>query len=149
MSVSIKDRKNQAWERYLEEATPRFEELHEYCQEQQRVVPFEWGLIMKPYYRFASRREFTKFPPLYPPLILGGSIASDNEKRKRLLTQIYWCYQNKFMGTVYSAIMKAKTEEWVLFSPNLKEDEINYVTLSDVRKEYANWLGVKNYLTCD
>ena len=65
MSVNIKDRKSQNWERYLEESTPKFEELFDYCQQQQRVVPFEWGLIMRPYYRFASRIEFTKFPGVY------------------------------------------------------------------------------------
>ena len=137
MSVSIKDRKSQNWERYLEESTPKFEELFDYCQQHQRVVPYDWGSIMKPYYRFANHKEFSKHPPLFKPLILGASLAPENEKRKRLLTQIYWCYQNKFMGTVYSAIMKAKTDEWVIFSPNLKEDEINYVTLSEVKKEYA------------
>jgi len=141
----MSSRDNSSWESYFAVADPKFEELFEYCQAQQRVVPNDWGLIMKPYYEFASKREFTKFPPLFTPLILAGSIASDNEKRKRLLTQIYWCYQNRFMQTVYSAIMQPKTDEWVIFSPNLNEDEIHYVSLSEIKKEYASWLGVKTY----
>jgi len=143
--ANAKAKGNNSWERYSFDATPKFEELFEYCQKHQRVIPFDWGLIIQPYYRFASRIEFTNYPPLFPPLILGGSIASDNAKRKRLLTQIYWCYQNKFMGTIYSAIMKAKPEDWIIFTPNLNEDEIKYVCLSEVKKEYASWMGVKAY----
>ena len=89
--------------------------------------------------RFTHRDNFTGYPPFRRPLILGASSAPDIEKRQRLLTQIYWCYKNMFIGSVYDSIMKNPAEDWEF--GYYQEDKIS---LELIKKEYARWLGV-NY----
>ena len=128
------------WQRYNSEAKPKLDELISFCQKDGRVFPQEWPQIISQYSRYTSRTEFTKYPPLLPPLILAAAIASDEAKRLRFLTQIYWCYQNYFMGSCYSAIMKTNKDSWHF------NDHPKPVTLTEIKKEYAGWLGVNTFL---
>ena len=127
------------WQRYYEKATPQLLELIEYCQKDNRIAPHGWGWIAGRYMRFTHRDNFTGYPPFRRPLILGASSAPDLEKRYRFLTQIYWCYKNMFMSSMYSDIIKTSTEDWV--TGHYQEDKIS---LELIKKEYARWLGV-NY----
>ena len=131
------------WECYYKKATPKLLELIEYCQKDNRIVPRKnkWGLIGSRYMGFTTNRnKFTVYPPFKVPLILDGSSAPDLEKRYRLLTQIYWCYKYTFIDRIYEDIMELSDNDWII--GRYQEDKIS---LELIKKEYANWLGVKYY----
>jgi hypothetical protein len=137
--MTPKEKTAYKWQRYYEKATPQLLELIEYCQEDNRIVPNNWGLIGGRYMRFTHRDDFTGYPPYKIPLILGASNTPDLEKRYRFLTQIYWCYKNMFINLIYDNIMKNPAEAWEF--GYYQEDKIS---LELIKKEYASWLGV-NY----
>ncbi len=137
--MTPEEKKAYRWKCYDETAKPKLLELIEYCQSDNRIFPHTWGRISNNYLRFAHRHNFTKYPPFRPPLILGASSAPDIEKRQRFLTQIYWCYKNMFMGSMYDSIIKTPADSWEF--GYYDEDKI---PLELIKKEYSTWLGV-NY----
>ena len=137
--MTPEEKKAYKWQRYYEKATPKLLELIECCQSDNRIFPHNWGKIYSNYAQFSNRHAFTKYPPFKVALILGASSAPDIEKRQRLLTQIYWCYKNMFIGSLYDSIMKNPAEDWEF--GYYQEDKIS---LELIKKEYASWLGV-NY----
>jgi len=132
------EKKAYKWKCYDEKAKPKLLKLIEYCQSDNRIFPYTWGKIYNDYAQFSDRHNFTEYPPFRPPLILGASSAPDIEKRQRLLTQIYWCYKNLFIDSVYNTIMKTPIDDWEI--GHHQEDKIS---LELIKKEYAIWLGVK------
>jgi len=138
--MTPEEKKAYIWERYNKKAKPQLLELMDFCQSDHRIFPHNWGKIYSDYVQFSNRRTFTKYPPFKVPLILGASGAPDIEKRQRLLTQIYWCYKNLFMGSMYNSIMKNSEKDWEF--GHYQEDKIS---LEVIKKEYASWLGVKYY----
>jgi hypothetical protein len=133
------EKKAYRWKCYDETAKPKLLELIEYCQSDNRIFPYTWGKIYNDYAQFSNRHSFTEYPPFRPSLILGASLSPDILKRQRLLTQIYWCYKNLFIGSVYDTIMKTPIDDWEI--GRYQEDKIS---LELIKKEYASWLGV-NY----
>jgi hypothetical protein len=142
--MTPKEKTAYKWQRYYEKATPQLLELIEYCQEDNRIVPNNWGLIGGRYMRFTHRDDFTGYPPYKIPLILGASNTPDLEKRYRFLTQIYWCYKNMFIDRMYEDIMRISDDDddddWIWIKGYYQEDK---VSLELIKKEYASWLGVK------
>ena len=136
----IKNTKEKKWNSYNEKAKPQLLELLEYCQSENRICPTSksWNKIYHNYSWHTDRYKFTKYPPLKVPLILGSWNTSDLEKRQRFLTQIYWCYKNYFMGSIYNSVIKLADNDW--HTGYYHEDEIS---VDLIRKEYTGWLGVK------
>jgi len=128
------------WRCHYEKATPQLLEVIEYCQKDNRIVPHAWRQIIGKYMKFTHRNKFTEYPPLKSSLILGASHAPDIEKRQRFLTQIYWCYKNMFMSSMFKDIMETSTEDWVV--GYYQEDKIS---LELIKREYARWLNVNYY----
>ena len=127
------------WERYSYDAKPKLDELLEYCQSDGKLVPkpYAWAQFIGLYSELQ-----TSYTPLLPPLILGAYTASFEAKRLRFLTHIYWGYQNYHLSSMYTTIMKIKEEDWAIWDYT-KEDEIRYkLSLIEIKKEYASWLGV-------
>ena len=116
-------------------------ELLVYCQSNGRICPWpkRWNPIWETYSRYSDRSEFTEYPPFKMPLILGAWHTSDIEKGQRFLTQIYWCYKNYFMGSMYNQIMKLTEDNWH------KSQSETKLSLALIKKEYAKWLGVTYY----
>jgi len=139
--MTPEEKKVYRWKCYDEKAWPQLLELIEYCQSDNRICPLpqHWNKIYHDYSWHTDRHKFTKFPPLKIPLILGAWNANDIDKRQRFLTQVYWCYENYFMGTMYDKIMRLTDDDWCLEC--FPEDKIS---LELIKKEYARWLGV-NY----
>jgi hypothetical protein len=139
-SMTSEEKKAYKWKCYDEKAKPQLLELIEYCQSNNRICPLpqHWNRIWETYSRYSNRSEFTEYPPFKIPLILGAWHASEIDKRKRLLTQIYWCYKNYFIGSMYDMIMKLNDDDW--YPDYCSEDKIS---LELIKKEYAGWLGVK------
>jgi len=130
------------WKCYDEKARSQLLELIEYCQSNNRVCPSpqHWNKIYHTYSWHTDRHEFTKFTPFKIPLILGAWNATDIDKKQRFLTQIYWCYQNRYIDSIYKMIMKLNGEDWHLeYHP---EDNI---PLEVIKKEYSTWLGISYY----
>ena len=126
------------WERYSYDAKPKLDELLEYCQSDGKIVPkpYAWAKFISLY-----SESQTSYPPLLPPFILGASTAPLDDKKLRFLTHIYWGYQNYHMSSMYSTIMNLKEEDWTIYYT--KEEEIRYkLSLAEIKKEYASWLGV-------
>jgi hypothetical protein len=125
-------------------------ELLVYCQSNGRICPWpkRWNPIWETYSRYSDRSEFTEYPPFKMPLILGAWDTSAIEKRQRFLTQIYWCYKNHFMGSMYTMVMKLTEDDWYKYQAKTKMpimlDEIK-LSLTIIKKEYAGWLGVNYY----
>ena len=138
--MTPEEKKAYKWRRYDETAKPKLLELIEYCQSDNRIFPHNWSRIYSNYAQFSNRHAFTEYPPFKPPLILGASGASDIEKRPRLLTQIYWCYKNMFIGSMYDSIMKNPVNAWEFGQYN--ED---IIPLELIKKEYSTWLGLRCY----
>lgn len=138
--MTPEEKKAYKWQCYYEKATPQLLELIEYCQKDNRIVPHHWDRFAGKYSRFTRKDEFTTYPPYKHPLILGASTAPDLEKRYRFLTQIYWCYKNMFISSMYKDIMGASVEDWSI--GHYQEDKIS---LELIKKEYAGWLGVKHH----
>ncbi len=138
----MEQNKLNGWQSYDEGAKPKLLELIKYCQSNNRNVPrpYAWAKIYGNYVQFSDKHNFTEYPPLKMPLILGASTAPDLEKRYRFLTQIYWCYKNMFIGSVYNTIMKTPIDDWEI--GHYQEDKIS---LELIKKEYASWLGVKHH----
>jgi hypothetical protein len=132
------EKKAYKWKCYNEKAKPKLLELIEYCQSDNRIFPYNWGVIYNNF-MFLYKCNSTKYSLPGKPLILSASSAPDIEKRQRLLTQIYWCYKNMFIDLIYDNIMKNPAEDWEFGI--YQEDKIS---LESVKKEYASWLGV-NY----
>lgn len=131
--------------RYKESAKPKLLELIEYCQNNHKICPLprDWNRICSHCMRYTRRCEFTKFPPFQLPLVLiTWHYSSDVDKRLRLLTQIYWCYKNFGMEFMYSDIMKLKDTNWHKVNIGFPK-----VSIKDIKKEYARWLGVNFYNT--
>ena len=137
---SPEERKAYRWQSYDEKAKPKLLELIKYCQSDNRIFPYTWGKIYSDYAQFSDRHNFTEYPPFKVSLILGASLSPDILKRQRLLTQIYWCYRNMFIGSVYNTIMKTPIDDWEI--GHYQEDKIS---LELIKKEYASWLGVKHH----
>ncbi len=139
--MTPEEKKAYKWKCYDETAKPKLLELIEYCQSNNRICPSpqHWNRIWEAYSRCSHRSEFTEYPPFKIPLILGAWHAPEIDKRERFLTQIYWCYKNYFMGSMYTMIMKLNDDDW--FLEYYSEDKIS---LELIKKEYARWLGV-NY----
>ena len=137
-NISPEEKKAYRWQSYDEKANPRLLELIEYCQSNNRIFPYTWSKIYSDYAQFSDRHNFTEYPLFKVSLILGASLSPDILKRQRLLTQIYWCYKNMFIGSVYSTIMKTPIDDWEI--GRYQEDKIS---LELIKKEYASWLGVK------
>ena len=139
--MTPEERKAYKWKCYDETAKPKLLEMIEYCQSNNRICPSpqHWNRIWKAYSRYSHRSEFTEYPPFKIPLILGAWHAPEIDKRERFLTQIYWCYKNYFMDSMYTMIMKLNDDDW--FLEYYSEDKIS---LELIKKEYASWLGV-NY----
>jgi hypothetical protein len=128
---------------YDEKAKPQLLELIEYCQSDNRICPrpLQWNRIVTSYMRYTDRIKFTKHPPFQLPLVLSTwHYSSDTDKRLRLLTQIYWCYKNYSMGSMYRNIMNVHDDDW-----HYLDFDLSKVPLADVKKEYASWLGVNSY----
>lgn len=128
---------------YDESANPKLLELIEYCQNNHKICPLpsDWNRICSNYMRYTHRCKFTKFPPFRPPLVLSTwHYSSDVDKRLRLLTQIYWCYKNYGMESMYGAIMKLEDDDW-----HKGIDTSDTILLADIKKEYADWVGVTFY----
>jgi len=141
--MTSEEKKEYKWKCYDEKAKLQLLELVEYCQDNDRVcpMPLKWNRAVDGYMRYTSQHKFTKFPPFKFPLILSvWHYASDADKRLRLLTQIYWCYKNYSIGSMYSAIMKIEDDDW-----HKGVDTSDTILLADIKKEYANWLGVTSY----
>lgn len=130
------------WKSYDEKARPQLLELLEYCQNENRIcpMPIKWNRVVSGYMRYASQHKSTKYAPFLFPLVLSAWMSSDLDKRLRLLTQIYWCYKNYFIGSMYSAIMKLENDDWHKSSVDTSK-----IFLEDIRKEYAAWLGVISF----
>ena len=140
--MTPEEKKAYRWKCYDKKARVQLLELIEHCQLGNRIcpVPILWNKIYHNYSWFTDRREFTKYPPLKIPLILGGWNTSNIEKKQRLLAQIYWCYKNYFIGSIYKNIMKLPENCWhVGYNP---EDNI---PLEVIKKEYSTWLGINYY----
>ena len=90
--MSPTEKKAFKWREYNEIAKPQLLELINYCQDEGRVCPEPgaWNRLYRLLSVGADKGKFTKYPPIKPPLILGGWCAEDVDKRKRFLTQIYW-----------------------------------------------------------
>ena len=82
------------------------------------------------------------FPRLRNPLILGGSIAFPHDKKERFATQIYWTYVNGGYKTIQRLILRLKDEDWDGFDC---VDNLSPIPLSEIKQEYAEWLGVSRY----
>jgi len=138
------------WKCYDDKAKPQLLELIEYCQSNNRICPWpqDWNRIWGTYSRYSHRSEFTEYPPFKIPLILGAWDAPYIDKRQRFLTQIYWCYKNYFMGSMYKMVMGLTEDDWYKCQPKTKMpimlDEIK-LSLTIIKKEYAGWLGVNYY----
>lgn len=139
--MTPEEKKAYKWKCYDETAKPKLLELIKHCQNGGRICPLpqHWNKIYHDYSWHTDRHKFTKFPPLKIPLILGAWNANDIDKRQRFLTQVYWCYENYFMDTMYDKIMRLTDDDWCLEC--FPEDKIS---LELIKKEYARWLGV-NY----
>ena len=124
-----------------EKAKLQLLELLNYCQSNGRICPSpqHWNKIYHVYSWHTDKHKFTKYPPFKIPLIVGAWNTSDIEKRQRLLTQIYWCYKNYFMGSMYNQIMKLTEDNWH------KSQSETKLSLALIKKEYAKWLGVAYY----
>ena len=133
-----------------EKAKLQLLELLNYCQSNGRICPSpqHWNKIYHVYSWHTDKHKFTKYPPFKIPLIVGAWNTSDIEKRQRLLTQIYWCYKNYFMGSMYKMVMGLTEDDWYKCQPKTKMpimlDEIK-LSLTIIKKEYAVWLGVNYY----
>ena len=141
--MTPEEKKAYKWECYDEIAKPLLLDLLEYCQNDNRICPMPiiWNKTVSSYMSCTRQDKFTKYPPFKFPLILSvWHYASDADKRLRLLTQIYWCYKNYSMGSMYSAIMKIEDDDW-----HKGVDTSDTLLLADIKKEYANWLGVTYY----
>jgi hypothetical protein len=140
--MTTKNSKEQKWNSYNEKAKPQLLELFKYCQSGNKICPSpqHWNKIYHNYSWHTDRHKFTKYSPLKAPLILDAWNTSNLEKRQRFLTQIYWCYKNYFIGTMYTKIMELTNDDWHL--EHYSEDKIS---LDLIRKEYTGWLGVKYY----
>jgi len=134
--MTPEEKKAYKWKCYDEKAKPKLLELIEYCQSNNRICPIPqyWSRIYSAYSRYAD----TNYPPFEVPLILAAWGASCDEKRKRFLTQIYWCYKNYFMGTMHAKIMKLEDDDW--YKGNTSTPK---VSLEDIKKEYASWSDVQ------
>jgi len=140
--MTPEEKKAYRWKCYDKKARVQLLELMEYCQSSDRICPEPrlWNKIYHNYSWFTDRHEFTKYPPLKIPLILGAWNASNIEKKQRFLTQIYWCYKNYFIESIYKNIMKLSEDCWhVGYYP---EDNI---PLELIKKEYSTWLGINYY----
>ena len=136
------EKKAYKWKCYDEKAKPQLLELLEYCQSDNIIcpMPIKWNRGASGDIRCTSQHKFTKYPPFLFPLVLSAWMSSDMSKRLRFLTQIYWCYKNYSMGSMYSAIMRLEDDDW-----HKGRDTSDMIFLVDVKKEYADWLGVISY----
>jgi len=141
-SMTSEKKRVYRWKYYDEKARSQLLELIDYCQSNKKICPSsqQWNKIYHVYSWHTDSREFTKFSPLKIPLILGAWNTSDLEKRQRFLTQIYWCYKNKFIGALYDRVMGLADDDWHF--EHYSEDKIS---LELIKKEYARWLGVNCY----
>jgi len=133
-----------------EKAKLQLLELLVYCQSNGRICPrpYHWNIIWGAYSRYSDRSEFTEYPPFKMPLILGAWDTSNIEKRQRFLTQIYWCYKNYFMGSMYEMVMRLTEDDWYKYQPKTKMPitlDKAKLSLTIIKKEYAGWLGVNYY----
>ena len=114
--MTPEEKKAYKWKCYDETAKPKLLELIKHCQNGGRICPLpqHWNKIYHAYSWHTDRHKFTKFPPLKIPLILGAWNANDIDKRQRFLTQVYWCYENYFMGAMYDKIMRLTDDDWCL-----------------------------------
>ena len=100
-----------------------------------------WARIVSAIRRETGGSNWT-FPRLRNPLILGGSIASPHDKKERFVTQIYWAHMNGGYETIQRLILRLKDEDWDGFDC---VDNLNPIPLSEIKQEYADWLGVSRY----
>ena len=84
----------------------------------------------------------SKQPRFCNPLILGGAIAFPHDKEERFATQIYWTYKNGGFKTIERLILRLKDEDWDGFG---FQGDSAPLSLEEIKREYANWLGVKRY----
>jgi len=82
------------------------------------------------------------FPKFANPLILGSAIASPHDKKERFATQIYWTHLNGGYETIQRLILRLKDEDWNGFD---YADNLIPISLSKIKQEYADWLGVNRY----
>jgi len=140
--MTPEEKKAYKWECYDEIAKPLLLDLLEYCQNDNRICPMPiiWNKTVSSYMSCTRQDKFTKYPPFLFPLVLSAWMSSDSSKRLRFLTQIYWCYKNYFMSYVYSAVRNIEDNDWHKGNSNISK-----VFLVDIKKEYADWLGVNSY----
>ena len=119
--------------------------LIEYCQDEGRAYPKSqhWNKIYHDYSWYTNTKDFTKFPPLKAPLLIDTWNASENDRRLRLLTQIYWCYVNNKIGNLYNSIISLKEDDWHY------GDCESTISLDLIKNEYASWLGVRRHPKSD
>jgi hypothetical protein len=113
--------------------------LIEYCQEGSRVYPNKWGDFWELLYSILEQRndediqdenspydllgydqsKEVERPP--PSLILGGSGASNRQKRKRLQEQIEWADRHGAINRVDKFLRDISADDWC-FCTNSKWD---------------------------
>jgi hypothetical protein len=119
------------------------EQLLEYASSKGFGYPLaqSWARIDSAIRRETGGSNWT-FPRLRNPLILGGSIAFPHDKKERFATQIYWAHMNGGYETIQRLILRLKDEDWDGFDC---VDNLSPIPLSEIKQEYADWLGVSRY----
>lgn len=119
------------------------EELLKYTQSKGYGYPlgYPWSRMYIAVSRKTGGSNHT-FPRFRNPLILGGAMASPNDKRERFATQIYWTHKNGGYEVLERFIRRLKDEEWDGLDAPSKETNIS---IEDIKKEYARWLDVVTY----
>ena len=112
--------------------------LIKYCQDDGRAYPRAqcWNKIYHNYSWHTDTREFTKFSPLKSPLLFDAWNATEYDKRLRLLAQVYWCYSNNRIESLYESIFNLSKDDW--HYGGYKEA----ISLEFIKGEYVSWLPV-------
>lgn len=138
--MTPKEKQAYTWKCYDKKAKPQLLELIKHCQSDCRIhpMPILWNRIYHNYSWSTDSRSHTKFTPLKAPFLFNAWNTSNIEKRQRLLTQIYWCYKNKCIGSMHTMIMKLNDADW-----HHEYNPEDMISLELIKKEYASWLSVK------
>jgi len=113
-----------------------------YCQSGGRICPNPnyWGSM---YQRLKLDKSFIhgRVPP--SPLILGGWQASDEEKRLRFLTQIYWAYKHNLLESITRYLERLDSQKWYILSWHDDSSQLElshgYISLDKIKEEYKRW----------
>jgi|APSaa5957512622_1039677.scaffolds.fasta_scaffold29346_1 hypothetical protein len=115
-------------------------ELIEYSQRGNRVCPLPecWNKIYHDYSWRTDTHDFGKLYPLRAPLLFDAWNTSSNEKRLRFLTQVYWCYKNNFIDSMYESIVNIAKDSW-----HIECCVTTPLPLNTIKKEYERWASLK------